>query len=465
MGSQSNRNNLFLQALNSDATNGNGPFHSQGSSNPCQGTNPFSAHHNIDYVADFPSNPIHNINSQNQFGHMVGQLALNQRTTKARAQTPHASHSICVHSMTQTYPMQPQPTIVNINVGNTGQPIILNFNVGNNAPATISNTENSPNSPFSVITNNHLFAFTHQHTSSSNATVSTENLSSALSLYNHPPTSNPFQDILAPNPNQGHLTSPRKNTHVKKHGLSQNGLYLNSLNQVHKLFPHNGRNGNKLVQNCERNTQTNRNSENDDNEQMDDENGVLDSVPPSIPILESNLLIPKAPFRIHQRKTLGSNQGIASKPTITAPESHNPTPLQASCLDDHEPESAIDVALTSKRPARRENHVVKNRSNPQVKNGSYTCPKCEKKLETKQLIAAHMSKHYKNEKLEEQRKRREAKCRKRDLHVVHSTEGLTVVPKKLRLEKGLYHLSETPKDKVDQEDVPSRVKIKEEAQG
>ncbi|GAB2276967.1 hypothetical protein Dimus_011675 [Dionaea muscipula] len=76
-------------------------------------------------------------------------------------------------------------------------------------------------------------------------------------------------------------------------------------------------------------------------------------------------------------------------------------------------------------------HAIRHRSHPYVKYGPYTCPKCENQFKTSQSFAAHTAIHYMGEQLDEKKKRRELKCRKRDLCIIQSDEGVTLAPRSL----------------------------------
>lgn len=66
---------------------------------------------------------------------------------------------------------------------------------------------------------------------------------------------------------------------------------------------------------------------------------------------------------------------------------------------------------------------------PHNKYGPYVCPRCNGSVfATSQLFAAHVSSaHYKHETLKERQKRRAAKYKKKNLQVVQTSEGLTVL--------------------------------------
>ncbi|KAK9224441.1 hypothetical protein WN943_009474 [Citrus x changshan-huyou] len=83
-------------------------------------------------------------------------------------------------------------------------------------------------------------------------------------------------------------------------------------------------------------------------------------------------------------------------------------------------------------PNRKENQDVEYdgriHSHPCKKYGPYKCPKCNGAFGTSQAFAAHMRSHYKYETSAERKRRLSARLKKRNLRLVHSTEGLTMMP-------------------------------------
>lgn len=67
---------------------------------------------------------------------------------------------------------------------------------------------------------------------------------------------------------------------------------------------------------------------------------------------------------------------------------------------------------------------------PCKKYGPYTCPRCMRVFNTSQLFAAHMGSHYRSETKAEKRRRQATKYRNRNLRLVHSSDGLTILPQR-----------------------------------
>lgn len=67
-------------------------------------------------------------------------------------------------------------------------------------------------------------------------------------------------------------------------------------------------------------------------------------------------------------------------------------------------------------------------SHPCKKYGPYKCSKCNGAFGTSEAFAAHMRSHYKYETRAERKRRLSARLKKRNLRLVHSTEGLTMMP-------------------------------------
>lgn len=82
-------------------------------------------------------------------------------------------------------------------------------------------------------------------------------------------------------------------------------------------------------------------------------------------------------------------------------------------------------------------HKIEDRgrthSLPCKKYGPYTCPRCLRVFGTSQFFAAHMGSHYRSESRAEKRRRQAAKYRKKNLHLVHSSDGLTVLPQPFKV--------------------------------
>ncbi|KAJ4724131.1 C2H2-like zinc finger protein [Melia azedarach] len=76
-----------------------------------------------------------------------------------------------------------------------------------------------------------------------------------------------------------------------------------------------------------------------------------------------------------------------------------------------------------------DNYDGRTHSLSRQKYGPYTCPKCEEVFLTSQLFAAHVAaSHYRFETFAERKKRLAAKYRKKNLRLVHSDDGITIVP-------------------------------------
>ncbi|XP_057418195.1 uncharacterized protein LOC130712376 [Lotus japonicus] len=76
-----------------------------------------------------------------------------------------------------------------------------------------------------------------------------------------------------------------------------------------------------------------------------------------------------------------------------------------------------------------EHYDGKIRSGPHIKNGPYTCRKCEKQFVTSQHFASHArADHYKYESKDQRRKRTLSKFRRRNFSLQKVSGGLTVVP-------------------------------------
>lgn len=70
---------------------------------------------------------------------------------------------------------------------------------------------------------------------------------------------------------------------------------------------------------------------------------------------------------------------------------------------------------------------------PCKKYGPYKCPRCLRVFDTSQFFAAHMGSHYRSESTAERRRRQAAKYRKKNLRLVHSSDGLTVLPQPFKV--------------------------------
>lgn len=91
---------------------------------------------------------------------------------------------------------------------------------------------------------------------------------------------------------------------------------------------------------------------------------------------------------------------------------------------------------------------------PCKKYGPYTCPRCRGVFSTSQSFAAHMGSHYKYETASERKRRKEAKYGKKSLRLVHSRDGLTLLPaarsacdaknNRRKLAKRLHHQDQDP---------------------
>ncbi|KAJ8770881.1 hypothetical protein K2173_021796 [Erythroxylum novogranatense] len=67
----------------------------------------------------------------------------------------------------------------------------------------------------------------------------------------------------------------------------------------------------------------------------------------------------------------------------------------------------------------------KTHSLPHLKYGPYTCPRCKNKFQTSQLFAAHMLSHYKNETIDERKRRLIAKYKRKNLQLCDLRRGTT----------------------------------------
>ncbi|KAF3452611.1 hypothetical protein FNV43_RR03044 [Rhamnella rubrinervis] len=76
---------------------------------------------------------------------------------------------------------------------------------------------------------------------------------------------------------------------------------------------------------------------------------------------------------------------------------------------------------------------------PCKKYGPYTCPRCLRVFDTSQFFAAHMGSHYRTESRAERRRRQAAKYRKKHLRLVHSSDGLTVLPQHFKVPSTAGH--------------------------
>ncbi|CAK9147262.1 unnamed protein product [Ilex paraguariensis] len=98
----------------------------------------------------------------------------------------------------------------------------------------------------------------------------------------------------------------------------------------------------------------------------------------------------------------------------------------------------VEAPIRLDRSVHRHNHTVEGgqghdfaaeRRQPYKKYGPYACPRCSKISTTSQHHAAHMRWHYDSEEtLEERKRRQESKYKKKNLRLVQTSDGLTVVP-------------------------------------
>ncbi|KAK9664695.1 hypothetical protein RND81_14G061800 [Saponaria officinalis] len=127
-----------------------------------------------------------------------------------------------------------------------------------------------------------------------------------------------------------------------------------------------------------------------------------------------------------------------------------------------EDETQISIAEVNNHGSKFQHHLP-TQNHPYIRNGPYSCRKCEDTFTTANSYAAHVQKHYKGESPYDRKKRRQSKFRSKDLHISHSSSGLTVMPGALQFKETMFVNSNGgTNSNHNQGETSSSVKIKEE---